>query len=76
MGTPRAVRSVLTRHLADLRRRLTGKQHGRRAREGDGAHTVRKLLRRDEEDLDQNQLAFLRSELEYMGTYGRWIHAA
>jgi hypothetical protein len=35
------------RHLADLRRRLTWKQHGRRARPGDAIYTVRQLLRRN-----------------------------
>nr|WP_308460954.1 transposase [Streptomyces finlayi] len=64
------------RHLADLRPRLTWKQHGRRSRKGDGIYTVRKLLRRNKEDLGQDQLAVLKSELECMGTYGRQIHAA
>lgn len=63
------------RHLADLRRRLTWRQHGRRARKGDSIYTVRKLLRRNKEDLAQGQLTLLRTELEYMGTYGRQIHA-
>ncbi|WP_103546550.1 ISL3 family transposase, partial [Streptomyces sp. SM1] len=63
------------RHLADLRRRLTWRQHGRRARKGDSIYTVRKLLRRNREDLDQDQCALLRTELDYMGTYGRQIHA-
>jgi transposase len=64
------------RHLADLRRRLTWKQHGRRARKGDGIYTVRKLLRRNKEDLTEEQLTLLKAELEYMGTCGRQIHAA
>lgn len=64
------------RHLADLRRRLTWKQHGRRARKGDGIYTVRKLLRRNKEDLTEEQRRLLKAELEYMGTYGRQIHAA
>ena len=64
------------RHLADLRRRLTWKQHGRRARKGDSIYTVHKLLRRNKEDLTAEQLALLAAELEYMGTYGRQIYAA
>ena len=64
------------RHLADLRRRLTWKQHGRRACKGDAIYTVRKLLRRNKEDLIPPQLAFLTSELTQMGTYGRQIHEA
>jgi transposase len=64
------------RHLADLRRRLTWKQHGRRARKGDSIYTVRKLLRRNKEDLTAEQRTLLKTELEYMGTYGRQIHAA
>ncbi|MFH9970134.1 transposase [Streptomyces mirabilis] len=64
------------RHLADLRRRLTWKQHGRRARKGDGIYTVRKLLRRNREDLTEDQRTLLRTELDYMGTYGRQIYAA
>ncbi|WP_405684021.1 ISL3 family transposase [Streptomyces sp. NBC_00057] len=64
------------RHLADLRRRLTWRQHGRRARKGDGIYTVRRLLRRNKEDLTEDQRSLLKAELEYMGTYGRQIHAA
>ncbi|WP_346173463.1 ISL3 family transposase [Streptomyces cuspidosporus] len=64
------------RHFADLRRRLTWKQHGRRARKGDGIHTVRKVLRCNKEDLNQDQLDLMTAELEYMGTNGRQIHAA
>jgi transposase len=64
------------RHLADLRRRLTWKQHGRRARKGDSVYTVRKLLRRNKEDLTEEQLTLLKVELDHMGTYGRQIYAA
>jgi transposase len=64
------------RHLADLRRRLTWKQHGRRARKGDSIYTVRKLLRRNKEDLTKKQRALLKAELDHMGTYGRQIYAA
>jgi transposase len=64
------------RHLADLRRRLTWKQHGRRARKGDPVYTVRKLLRRNKEDLSQDQLAFIQGELHAMGTFGKQIHQA
>lgn len=61
------------RHLADLRRRLTWKQHGRRARKSDSIYTVRKLLRRNKEDLTGEQLALLERELTDMGTYERQI---
>jgi transposase len=61
------------RHLADLRRRLTWKQHGRRARKGDAVYAVRKLLRRNKEDLNSEQLATLEAELTGMGTFGRQI---
>lgn len=64
------------RHLAGLRRRLTWKQHGRRARKGDSICSVRKLLRRNKEDLTDEQREFLKTDLEYMGTYGRQIYAA
>jgi transposase len=61
------------RHLADLRRRLTWKHHGRRARKGDPVYVVRKLLRRNQEDLTASQLATLKAELTGMGTYGKQI---
>lgn len=64
------------RHLADLRRRLTWRQYGRRARKGDAIYTVRKLLRRNKEDLSEEQLTLLNAELDHMGTYGRQIYAA
>ncbi|WP_328467337.1 ISL3 family transposase [Streptomyces sp. NBC_00448] len=64
------------RHLADLRRRLTWKQHGRRARKGDSIYTVRKILRRNKEDLNHEQRQLLKTELEHMGTYGKQIYAA
>lgn len=64
------------RHLADLRRRLTWKQHGRRARKGDAIYTVRQLLRRNKEDLSPAQLTLLETELTQMGTYGRQIYEA
>jgi transposase len=63
------------RHLANLRRRLTWKQHCRRARKGNPIYTVRKLLRRNKEDLATEQHHFLISELTSMGTYGRQILA-
>ncbi|MGW3635127.1 ISL3 family transposase [Streptomyces sp. NPDC005122] len=63
-------------HLADLRRRLTWKQHDRRARKGDSIYTVRKLLRRNKEDLTEDQHILLKEELEHMGTYGRQVYAA
>jgi transposase len=61
------------RHLADLRRRLTWRHHGRRARKGDPVYAVRKLLRRNQEDLTADQLATLKAELTGMGTYGKQI---
>jgi transposase len=61
------------RHLADLRRRLTWKQHGRRARKGDAVYAVRKLLRRNKKDLSSEQLTTLKRELTSMGTYGKQI---
>ena len=64
------------RHLADLRRRLTWRQHGRRARTGDAIYTVRKLLRRNAEDLTGEQLELLTTELTMMGTFGKQILAA
>jgi transposase len=64
------------RHVADLRRRLTWRQHGRRARKGDAIYTVRKLLRRNKEDLTPAQLDLLKTELEQMGTYGKQIYAS
>jgi len=64
------------RHLADLRRRLTWKHHGRRARKGDPVYTVRKLLRRNKEDLTEDQLGLLVNELTAMGTYGKQIYQA
>jgi Transposase len=70
------IAQLAQRHLADLRRRLTWKQHGRRARKGDGIYTVHKLLRRNKEDLTEDQRTLLKAELHYMGTYGRQIYAA
>jgi hypothetical protein len=64
------------RQLADLRRRLAWREHGRRARKGNSIYTVRKLLRRNKEDLTEDQLTLLKVELDYMGTYGRQIYAA
>ena len=61
------------RHLADLRRRLTWRHHGRRARKGDPVWSVRKLLRRNKEDLTAEELATLTGELTGMGTYGKQI---
>jgi transposase len=64
------------RHLADLRRRLTWKQYGRRARKSDPVYTVRKLLRHNKEDLDPAQLDVLKTELTQMGTFGKQIYQA
>lgn len=64
------------RHLADLRRRLTWRQHGRRARKGDAIYTIRKLLRMNAEDLTDEQRALLKCELTRMGTFGKQILAA
>lgn len=64
------------RHLADLRRRLTFKHYGRRARKGDPVYTVRKLLRRNKEDLTPEQIDSIKTELTQMGTYGKQIYEA
>ncbi|GAB3726202.1 hypothetical protein GCM10027590_31250 [Nocardiopsis nanhaiensis] len=64
------------RRLADLRRRLTWKQYGRRAHRGDAVYAVRRLLRRNAEELSADQRTFLQVTLEHMGTYGRQIYAA
>jgi transposase len=64
------------RHLADLRRRLTWRQHGRRARKGDAIYTVRKLLRMNAEDLTAGQRSLLTAELTLMGTFGKQVLAA
>jgi transposase len=64
------------RHLAQARRRLTWKHHGRRARKGDPVYAVRKLLRRNAEDLSRAQRDLLKAELTRMGTYGRQVHEA
>ncbi|MFJ7945071.1 transposase [Streptomyces sp. NPDC096354] len=66
---------IAQRHLADLRRHHTWKQHNRRARKGDPVYTVRKLLRRNKEDLTPTQHALIAAELTQMGTYGRQILA-
>jgi transposase len=42
-------------HFAGLRRHFTWKQHGHRARKGDSICTIRKLLRRKNEDLTDEQ---------------------
>jgi transposase len=67
---------LANRKLAEVRRRLTWKQYGRRARKGDAAWTVKGLLRRNKEDLKAEQLETLKRELEWMGTYGKQIRAA
>ena len=64
------------RFLAILRRRLTWKHYGRRALKGDAVYDVRRLLRRNAEDLSADQRAFLQVTLEHMGTYGQQIYAA
>ena len=64
------------RHLADLRRRLTWKHYGRRARKGDAVYTVRRLLRRNKEDLTAAQLDLIKAELNGMGTFGQQIYQA
>ena len=64
------------RHLAGLRRRLTWKHYGRRARKGDAVYTVRRLLRRNKEDLTTAQLDLIKTELHGMGTFGQQIYQA
>jgi transposase len=59
------------RHLANLRRRLTWKHYGRRARKGDAAYTVRRLLRSNKEDLTTTQLDLIKTKLHGMGTFGQ-----
>jgi transposase len=57
------------RHLAELRRRCTWAMRGRRARKGDEEWEIRGLLRRNAENLTDEQ----RGTLTALGTYGRWI---
>jgi hypothetical protein len=47
-----------------------------RHQHGDAIYTVRKLLRRNKEELTPAQLDLLKIELEQMGTYGKQIYAA
>jgi len=67
---------LANRKLADIRRRLARKHYGRNARRGDALWRVKGLLRRNAEDLTNDQLATLESELQQMGTYGRQILTA
>jgi transposase len=61
------------RHLAQLRRRCTWAMRGRRARKGDEEWEIRGLLRRNAENLTDEQRDTLITTLTGMGTYGRWI---
>jgi len=63
------------RRLAELRRRCTWALRGRRGRRGDPEWEVRGLLRRNTEDLTDEQRDKLISTLSDVGTYGRWILA-
>jgi transposase len=67
---------LANRKLAELRRRLTWRQRGRRGRKGDPEWKVRGLLRRNKEDLTPEQLDRLRTELEGIGTYGKQVYQA
>jgi transposase len=62
--------------LAELRRRVTWKAHGRRGRKGDAEYDHRRLLRFNAEDLTADQIATMQRELRRAGTYGRQILAA
>ena len=64
---------LANRKLAELRRRCTWAQRGRRGRRGDPEWQVRGLLRRNAEDLTEQQRDTLSRTLTEMGTYGRWI---
>lgn len=61
--------------LAELRRRVTWKAHGRRGRNGDAEYDHRRLLRSGAEDLTPEQIATMERELTRAGTYGRQILA-
>jgi transposase len=63
------------RRLAELRRRCTWAMRRRRGRRGDPEWEVRGLLRRNAEDLTDDQRDKLISTLTGVGTYGRWILA-
>ena len=63
------------RKLAELRRRCTWALRGRRGRRGDPEWEVRGLLRRNTEDLTDEQRDTLIATLSDVGTYGRWILA-
>ena len=62
--------------LAELRRRVTWKAHGRRGRKGDTEYDHRRSLRSNAEDLTSEQLTAMERELTRAGTYGRQILAA
>jgi transposase len=66
---------LANRKLAELRRRCTWAMWGRRGRRGDPEYAVRGLLRRNREDLTDDQLSTLTTTLTDLGTYGRWILA-
>jgi transposase len=61
------------RRLAELRRRCTWAMRSRRARKGDPEWEIRGLLRRNAENLTEQQRDTLIRTLTEMGTYGRWI---
>lgn len=61
------------RRLAELRRRCTWAMRGRRARKGHEEWEIRGLLRRNAEDLTEEQRDTPVTTLTGMGTYGCWI---
>lgn len=66
---------LANRKLAELRRRLTWAQRGRRGRKHDPEWDVRGLLVRNTEDLSPAQQEKMHTHLGWMGTRGRHITA-
>jgi len=66
---------LANRKLAQLRRRLTWAQRGRRGRTGDPEWEIRGLLVRNKENLTAEQQTKIERHLGHMGTRGRHIHA-
>jgi transposase len=64
---------LANRKLAELRRRCTWALRRRRGRRGDPEWEVRGLLRRNAEDLTDEQRDTLIRTLTEMGTYGQWV---
>jgi transposase len=66
---------LANRKLAQLRRRLTWAQRGRRGRKGDPEWEIRGLLVRNTENLSPEQLTKIERQLGWTGTRGRHIAA-